>query len=53
MNSNSNVSNLNHVDIIGPITNAQSYLLGIIFYQGGDLWTTNSTKASKLEKDYY
>jgi hypothetical protein len=52
-NSNSNVGSLDHADIIGPITNAQSYLLGIIFYQGGDLQTTNSTEASELEEDYH
>jgi hypothetical protein len=52
-NSNSNVGNLDNADIIGPITNAQSYLLGIIFYQGGDLQTTDSTKAFELEEDYH
>jgi hypothetical protein len=47
------MGDLSHVNIIGPVTNAQSYLLGIIFYQGGDLQTTNSTEASKLEEDYH
>jgi hypothetical protein len=46
------VGSLNHTGIIGPITNAQSYLLGIIYYQGNDLQATNFIETSELEEDY-